>query len=123
MKSSLRIALSMLFLFNLGAISASYGQCDTFYTTNAGVNNCGGGTMFDVKAKCEPLDIYPFSALFNTTNTQQVSIYYKKGTYFGNETDSTVWTLLDAFTITPTTITATLISLVPAQKFTGDTNE
>jgi PKD repeat protein len=55
--------------------------------------------MFDVKAKTKDLVIKGFSARFLNTGSKTVNIYYKSGTYVGNETNSSAWTFLESVTV------------------------
>src|SRR5690606_20495990 len=70
-------------------------NADSLTTTYPGGNSCGGGNMFDITA-INNVNISGFGV--NTTNTtgipMNVSVHYiANGTYVGNETTPTAWTL------------------------------
>ncbi|MBN8671139.1 MAG: T9SS type A sorting domain-containing protein [Chitinophagales bacterium] len=62
-------------------------------TTTAAGNGCGGGAMFNIIPNGN-LRIDSFAALFSATGAQTVNVYYRLGTYAGNETNAGAWTLL-----------------------------
>ncbi len=69
-------------------------------TTFSNNNSCGGGNMFDINAltdvTIDSLDLH----LQNTASVSTVSVYYRVGSYVGNETNSGAWTLLGTTTVT-----------------------
>lgn len=70
---------------------------DTLTTTYAGGNGCGGGSMFNVTSLGSGITIDAFNINTGTIGTVSVNVYYKAGTYLGNETNPAAWTLLGAF--------------------------
>lgn len=74
-------------------------------TTVAAGNGCGGGAMVDIIPSTN-LRIDSFAALFAATGTQTVNVYYRVGTYVGNETNAGAWTLLGTATVNVTSTTA-----------------
>jgi len=55
------------------------------------------GIFFDVTAKLPGLAVLGFQTVF--VGTDDVSVYYKAGSYVGSETSSGDWTLLDTDTV------------------------
>lgn len=75
---------------------------DTLETTFASGNGCTNGNMFDITAT-NTVPVRGFIISPNSTGTTAVTIHYiANNTYAGNETDPTVWTLQETFSI-PTT--------------------
>ncbi len=74
-------------------------------TTSAAGNGCGGGAMFNVVPNAN-LRIDSFAALFSTTGSQTVNVYYRIGSYVGNETNSGAWTLLGTATVSVSSTTS-----------------
>jgi len=71
--------------------------CDTL-STSFNENNGQAGVMFDLIAIT---DILINGFTMNLNGTGYYTIYYKAGTYFGNETTPGVWTFIDSVQITP----------------------
>jgi hypothetical protein len=67
--------------------------------TNAGVG-CNGGVMFNLTPK-QNLLLDSFSAVFNSSGSQKVNVYMRRGTFAGHESDSSKWELLDTITANP----------------------
>lgn len=67
-------------------------------TITSGVNGCGGGAMFNIIPNMN-LTVDSFAALFNSTGSQTVNVYYRVGTFAGNETNAGAWTLLGTATV------------------------
>jgi len=76
----------------------------TLSTTNAGGNGCSGGVMFDIDPNV-PLVIDSFKAKANSGGSNvTVKVYTRTGTFVGNETNASAWTLHTTAVI-PTTTT------------------
>ena len=73
----------------------SYTSDDTasLTTTSAAGNGCGGGAMFNIVPNAN-VKVESFAALFSATGVQTVNVYYRLGTFAGNETNAGAWTLL-----------------------------
>lgn len=76
------------------AQSSASGSLQTLFS---GGNGCGGGNMFDITAtsssiQLDSLDVNTSIALTTPFN---VMIYYKAGSYVGNETTSSAWIAWD----------------------------
>lgn len=67
-------------------------------TTYAGGNG-SGGNMFDLTA-INTVTISGFDISASTYGAVNIEVYYKSGTYVGNETNSGAWTLLGSTTVT-----------------------
>jgi hypothetical protein len=79
------------------AMSTSSGSIQTLFT---GGNGCGGGNMFDLTPtsgaiQIDSLDVATGVAL---SSTFTVIVYYKAGTYLGNETTASAWIAWDTIT-------------------------
>lgn len=74
-------------------------------TLSSGGNGCGGGAMFDITPN-NNLRVDSFGAVFAATGTQAVSVYYRVGTFAGNETVSGAWTLLGTTNVNVSSTTA-----------------
>lgn len=74
-------------------------------TTSVAGNGCSGGAMVDIIPSIN-LRIDSFAALFAATGSQTVNVYYRVGTYVGNETNAGAWTLLGTATVNVTSTTA-----------------
>lgn len=74
-------------------------------TTSAAGNGCTGGVMFNVVPNVD-LNVVSFEALFSTTGAQNVDVYYRVGTFLGNEAASGAWTLLGTASANVTSTTA-----------------
>lgn len=66
---------------------------NTLTTTSAAGNGCSGGVMFDVVPNVN-LNVVSFEALFSSTGVQSVDVYYRSGTFVGNEASAGAWILL-----------------------------
>jgi len=76
--------------------NTKYPYLETLFIGTASWNSAWAGNMFDISAK-KDISIYGFDVRPYVNNTvQQVKIYYRKGTYIGNNTSSTGWLLLDS---------------------------
>ncbi len=73
-------------------------------TTSAAGNGCGGGAMFNVVPNAN-LRIDSFAALFAATGNQAVNVYYRVGSFAGNETNAGAWTLLGTTNVNVSTTT------------------
>lgn len=74
-------------------------------TTSAAGNGCGGGAMFNVLPNIS-MRIDSFAALFASTGTQVVNVYYRIGSYVGNETNTGAWALLGTANVNVSSTTA-----------------
>lgn len=74
-------------------------------TTSAAGNGCGGGAMFNVLPNIS-MRIDSFAALFASTGTQVVNVYYRLGTFAGNETNAGAWALLGTANVNVSSTTA-----------------
>jgi hypothetical protein len=68
-------------------------------TTTAGGNSCTGGNMFNIVTGVGPITITSFDVVPESSGVQSVNVYYRTGTYVGNETNSGAWTLLGTYSI------------------------
>ncbi|RKS01850.1 T9SS sorting signal type C domain-containing protein [Flavobacterium sp. 102] len=68
-------------------------------TTVIGGNGCTGGNMFDIVTGSSPITINAFDIVPENTALQNVSVYYKVGTYVGSETTAGAWTLLGTYPV------------------------
>lgn len=75
---------------------------DTGYsqTTWFNANNGASGNLFDIYS-AKNIRVDGFSVNMNGTSLQEVSVYYKTGTFEGFETNSAAWTLLGVDTVMP----------------------
>lgn len=81
-------------------ISATNPLVDASLTTTlAGGNGCTNGNMFNITTNANDVTITSFDIVPNTTANQNVSVYYKSGTYVGSETIMGAWTLLGTYNI------------------------
>lgn len=74
-------------------------------TTTSGGNGCGGGAMFNIVPTVN-IKVDSFAAVFGTTGTQTVNVYYRAGTFAGFETNSGAWTLLGTTSVNVSSTTA-----------------
>lgn len=87
-------------------------------------NGCGSGNMFDIEAY-NTIIIDSFAGNFSTSSNGNVRVYYKKGSYSGYESDSTVWTFLGSTVVsynsqgTPTTFDIGKTLTIPAGQTYG----
>jgi hypothetical protein len=68
-------------------------------TTQIGGNSCGGGNMFNLVTGINPITINSFDITPEITGAQSVNVYYRVGTYVGNETTAGSWILLGTYAI------------------------
>jgi hypothetical protein len=68
-------------------------------TTTAGGNSCSGGNMFNIVTGAGPITITSFDVVPESSGVQSVNVYYRTGTYVGNESNSGAWTLLGTYSI------------------------
>ncbi|MDP1800037.1 MAG: T9SS type A sorting domain-containing protein [Bacteroidota bacterium] len=93
-------------------------------TTFAGGNGCGGGTMFDITPTSGSIVIDSLDVSFGAAITYTVDLYYKTGTYLGNELTAAAWTLWGTVVVTgagpslPTRVVTPPLS-IPANQLTG----
>src|SRR3989344_5256278 len=71
-------------------------------TTQVGGNGCSGGNMFNITTNTNSIILTSLDVTPEVTNTQNVSVYYKTGTYLGSETTAGAWTLIGTYPITGT---------------------
>ena len=83
----------------LGATTSS---SITLNVLSGGINGCTGGNMFNVTTNTTPITINSFDITPNITGIQNVNVYYRNGTYVGNETNSAAWTLLGTYSVNGT---------------------
>jgi len=71
-------------------------------TTFAAGNGCGGGAMFDITPTNGAINLDSIDVNTSTAanTTLSVIIYYKIGTYLGNETNAAAWIAWDTITAT-----------------------
>jgi hypothetical protein len=81
--------------------------CNMTTTTFAGGNG-NDGNMFDITASN---DVMINGFYGNIGGTGYVKIYFRNGTYFGNEANPGAWTLIDSVMMTGTTGVPTLIPI------------
>ncbi len=71
------------------------------------------GYFFDLQA-VNTVEIQGFSYMAQNPGTRSIEVYYKAGTYFGNETNSSVWSLLGTYNnVTPLNGTSCPLPLNP----------
>lgn len=80
------------------AASSATGSLQTLFS---GGNGCGGGNMFDITATSGgiQLDSIEVNTSVAMSSTFAVIVYYKTGTYVGNETTASAWTPWDTITV------------------------
>ncbi len=92
--------------------------------TTSGIQTagCNGGIMFNV-APSSNLTIDSFDLNFNDVGLQPVSIWYKVGSYVGNQTNNSVWYQLGttAVNVTNTSLTYPVTVNVPLNLTNGNT--
>lgn len=82
----------------------------TLATTDAGGNGCSGGVMFDIDPNIN-LVIDSFKAKANSSGSNvTVKVYTRNGTFLGNETNASAWTLHTTAVI-PTTTAGTQFNI------------
>jgi len=72
---------------------------NSLLTTTIGGNGCSNGNMFNITTGSSPITITAFDITPNLTAVQNVTVYYKVGTYVGSETTSGAWTLLGTYVV------------------------
>ena len=72
---------------------------NSLFTSLLGGNGCTNGNMFNITTGLSPVTITAFDITPNLTAVQSVAVYYRAGTYVGNETNSGVWTLLGTYSV------------------------
>lgn len=72
---------------------------NTLATTQLGGNGCTGGNMFNIVTGPSPVSITSFDITPNSSGVQSVRVYYRTGTYVGNETTTAAWTLLGTYSV------------------------
>lgn len=103
------------------AVSSS---TSSLQTTFAGGNGCGGGTMFDITPTSGSIVIDSLDVSFGAAIVYTVDLYYKTGTYLGNELTAAAWTLWGTVVVTgagpslPTKVVTPPL-LIPANQLTG----
>jgi PKD repeat protein len=70
----------------------------TIVSGNAGMFN---GDMFDIKVKAAPISIGKVTISMYRNQASSYEVYIKSGTYVGNQTNATAWTLVTKGTATP----------------------
>jgi hypothetical protein len=80
-------------------------------TTFVGGNGCTGGNMFDLVTSGNQVTVTGFTLNPTTTSTQSVNVYYRNGSYLGNETNPGVWTLLGTYTLNGVAATPTYMAV------------
>ncbi|OSZ81836.1 hypothetical protein CAP35_00785 [Chitinophagaceae bacterium IBVUCB1] len=91
-------------------------------TTTAAGNGCGGGAMFNIVPNVN-MRVDSFAALFAATGNQTVNVYYRLGSFAGNETNASAWTLLGTANITvgSTTVPTVFTVNTPLNVTVGNT--
>ena len=72
---------------------------NSLLTTLVGGNGCTNGNMFNITTGTNPITLTSFDIIPNATGVQNVSVYYRVGTYVGNETIPGAWTLLGTYVV------------------------
>ena len=72
---------------------------NSLVTSLLGGNGCTNGNMFNITTGLSPVTITAFDITPNLTAVQSVAVYYRAGTYVGNETNSGAWTLLGTYSV------------------------
>ena len=72
---------------------------NTLATTQVGGNGCTGGNMFNIVTGSNPIRITSFDITPEVAGAQNVNVYYRVGTYLGNETTVGSWILLGTYPI------------------------
>ncbi len=83
--------------FYAQAVSSTNGSLQT---TFAGGNGCGGGNMFDLTPVAGNIVLDSLDVHFSVTGTQSVLIYYRVGTFAGNEIIPANWIPWDTIVVT-----------------------
>ncbi len=81
------------------ASSSSTGSIQTLFT---GGNGCGGGSMFNITATSGAIviDSLDVNTSVTAASTFSLLLYYKVGTYLGNETTAAAWVPWDTIVVT-----------------------
>jgi len=97
-KSWYRLGVAIGFAVGV-ALPASAGSLSTSNSVNDGSSSGTPGTFFDLAASTNvsltQLDVYSFES--NDPSDFQIDLYYRVGTYMGNQADSGAWTLFESF--------------------------
>lgn len=80
-------------------------------TTFAGGNGCYGGNMFDLTTGGNQVTVTGFTLNPTTTSVQSVNVYYRVGSYAGNELNPGAWTLLGTYTLNGVAATPTYMAV------------
>ena len=72
---------------------------NSLLTTLIGGNGCTNGNMFNITTGTNPITVTSFDIVPNATAVQNVSVYYRVGTYVGNETTPGQWTILGTYVV------------------------
>ena len=80
-------------------------------STFAAGNGCGGGNMFDLVTSGTQVTVNGFSLNPSMTGFQSVNVYYRNGSYSGNETNPGAWTLLGTYNLNGIASTASYMAV------------
>lgn len=84
--------------------------CDSMLTTTAG-GNSQNGNMFDLtNTSAVAIQIASIEQCFAGTTSDTLEVYYIPGTFIGNETTSSAWTMVGKAAMSPT-VTGTPLSV------------
>ena len=72
---------------------------NSLVTSLLGGNGCTNGNMFNITTGLSSVTITAFDITPNVTAVQNVAVYYRVGTYVGNETNAGAWTLLGTYNV------------------------
>lgn len=89
-------------LGNSTQLGATVNSASTLTILTGGTNGCGGGNMFNITTDAVPVRITSFDITPDITGTQTVNVYYRNGSYVGNETTAGSWILLGSYSVTGT---------------------
>jgi hypothetical protein len=106
---------------NTAQLGATVNSTNTLTVLTGGINGCVGGNMFNVTTNSTAVTITSFDITPNITGNQTVNVYYLNGTYVGNETNSSAWTLLGSYPITGTADILTNLIITPLTIPVGST--
>lgn len=96
-------------------------NADELQTTTAAGNGCSGGVMFNIVPKTD-LNVDSFAALFSSSGSQSVNIYYRMGTFSGFENNSGAWTQFFSGSVNvSSTSSLTVIPLTSSFSMTANT--
>jgi hypothetical protein len=85
-----------------GSATANTSTPVSLTVNTTGGNGCTGGAMFDIVTGATAVTVTSFDISPYATAVQTVNVYYRVGTYAGNETNSAAWTLLGAYSVNGT---------------------